>query len=384
MTRSVTRGFVFLLLLLPALAPAQTNDEAIPSGQAVSPSALPSFGAHAVPGESVVALADFFAGYLADAGDLPDFAQVGTADGQLRSISTAEAFALLARTAYLWELTGQLPSSVPIAPDRLSPPLLDAEDPTAGEFDPESGLDVSTQHFLAVCGDTVRWIDRLGAIPTAVWVDGVRLSAAQYLAGLAICIQYAYWEGELYDSLFLPHYSAPRSWPRLSQAYEPAPSPPLPYAEGWPSETVWPMESEAAPGVDPWEEPTWEQEALQYEPLVPLSDLAAVEQEPPSRPEFALYPEPGSTLSGVVDLVVSYSGPTERFVIFEIDGRSRIIRNFPPYGYRWDTSGLKPGTHTVRVQILGEDGALLIDQVSAFTIVPPGGGPPDAEPLDDL
>ncbi len=383
MTRSATLGSLLFLLLLPALSSAQTSGEYAAAEQALPASGLPGFDTRTVPGESVVALADFIVGYLADAGDLPELAQVGTTRGQLRSVSMAEAFALLARTAYLWQTAGELPASVPISPDEVSSPVLDREDLAAGEFDPEGGVEVLTTYFLAVCGDTVRWVDRLGVIPTAVWVDGTRLSATQYLAGLAICIQYAYWEGELYDSVFLPDYSPPQSWLPV-QVPEPTPSAAEFYASGEPNERApsWGTADTAA--ALPSQEQTWEERDLWNQPLAPLSNLPAPGAASAASPEFVIYPEPGSTLSGIADLVVSYRGPRERFVMFEIDGRSRIITNFPPYSYRWDTSDLKPGTHTVRVQVLGDDEMILVDQVSAFTVMPPAAGSPQPEPPDDL
>jgi hypothetical protein len=70
-----------------------------------------------------------------------------------------------------------------------------------------------------------------------------------------------------------------------------------------------------------------------------------------------------------VDLVASYAGPPERFVIFTLDARNEVIRNFPPYSYRWDTHGLEPGIHTVRVQVLGADDKVLADQTTAYLVV---------------
>jgi hypothetical protein len=264
--------------------------------------------------------------------------------------------------------------------------VLEPEDLPAGGFDAEAGEEVLTEQFLAVCGDTVRWIDRLGVIPTAVWVDGVRLSAAQYLAGLAICIQYAYWEGELYETMFLPAYDPPQAW---------APAGALGSGREWvdiagDEDDEWlgaslpPAGSTLAEADLPSEDWQWGQYEDEGEPLAPLSLPPGIAAAPRGIPEIVLYPEPGATVGGVVDLVVSYMGPEERFVILDIDGRSRIIKNFPPYGHRWDTSELKPGTHTVRVQILGEADILLIDQVSAFEVVPAGAVSSGRRLVDDL
>ena len=85
-----------------------------------------------------------------------------------------------------------------------------------------------------------------------------------------------------------------------------------------------------------------------------------------------------------MDLVASYLGPPPRFVVFAIDGAMRAIVNFPPYSFRWDTSALQPGPHTVRIQVLGEEDAILTDQLCGFTVVLPEPKRPEQTFVDDL
>ena len=331
---------------------------------------LPDFSSRTVPGEAVVDLADFICGYVSDVGYLPDFTQVQTADGGLRRISAAEAFILLARTAHLWEALGALPETVPLAPDELRPPLIDAEDVPDWNIDLSEGREVPTDQFLANVGETVRWVDRLHAIPTAVWVNGERLSAAEYLAGLAICIQHAYWEGTLYDSLFLPWYGSPHSWVgiRMEQS----------------GDTVAALSAED----ESWEETDaewfdWaEAEEEGSAPLLVVEPAEALPPPPP--PHLTVFPRSGSVVSGKVDLVAGYVGPAPRFVVFAVDGATRAIVNVPPYSFRWDASGAAPGPHTVRVQVLGEGDAVLAEQFCGFSVVPPESALSDQDLVDDL
>ena len=96
-------------------------------------------------------------------------------------------------------------------------------------------------------------------------------------------------------------------------------------------------------------------------------------------PMLTVIPEPGDTVSGIVDMVVSYSGPPAKFVIFTFDAKGEVMMNTPPYSSRWDTSKLEPGTHQVRIQVLGEDEGVLVDQTSAYTVVAPAPKkPPEA------
>jgi hypothetical protein len=221
-------------------------------------------------------------------------------------------------------------------------------------------------------------IDRLQILPTSVYVDGQRLSAAEYLAGLAICVGYAYWEGELYDFIVLPAYAPPYSWVSESAYTE--------YAEaGTDEEPAEAYESEWGP-EEPYseEEGQWPSaETILPQPRLPLSGAPqAVPTQ--AEPRLTVYPEPGSTVSGIVDVVVSYVGPPAQFVVLTIDSQSDVIMNFPPYGYRWDTRGLEPGLHSVRVEVLGQEGFVLADQVSAFFVVPPESEAPEFDMRDDL
>jgi len=378
MIRLAALGFVLLLLPLSSLCLAQTTGEQ----QAVPDWNLPDFSSRNVTGESVVDLADFISGYLAETGGPPDFAQVQTTDGRLRRISLAHVFALLARTAYLWQATAELPATVPIAPDAVAPPVLDAEDYPTGSA--ETYREISTDQFLAQCAATIRWIDRLQVIPTAVWVEGERLSAVEYLAGLAICIQYAYWEGGLYDYLQLPTYSPPSSW---TEDVAPAPTTAsLPSSEDeWSIEESLYEESDWTAETEAYEEPYWEEESAQLESSVTPWLAPAPEERPVQRPQLTLYPEPGSTVSGVVDLVAAYRGPPAGFVTFDIDAKSQVIMNYPPYSCRWDTSDVAPGTHTVRIQVLADTEVVLLDQVSAFEVIAaPTSEEPPGQLEDDL
>jgi hypothetical protein len=338
------------------------------------------FSGRTVPGEGVVDLADFVSGYLADSGTIPDFMQVQTADGALRRISAAEAFILFARTAHLWETMGGLPETIPLAPDSVSAPLLDPEDLPVGEVDLGEGRVIATDEFLAQCGPTVRWVDRLHTVPTAVTFAGERLSAADYMAGLAVCIQYAYWYGGLEETLFLPWYGPPQSWVRL-------------YVEqfgGLPAATSEGEAVSAEAAGEAWEEPLLEETgwegAAEQGALPPAQTWAPAAPAPAyaAPPELTLFPRSGSTVSGKVDLVASYTGPPARFVTIAIDGATRAVMNLPPYSYRWDTSALARGPHTVRIQVYGDGERVLVDQLCGYTVAAPEPKAQEEEFVDDL
>lgn len=366
MFRTMALGLVLalsLVLALPGLAQVPGSEALVEPEEAGLD--LPPFAGHNVSGDSVVELADFISSYLAETGTMPDWAQVRTTAGTLRSVSASEVFTLLVRTTYLWRALGDLPERIPIAPESVSGPVIELQDVPEEYVDLETGQEVLTESFLQQCEATVHWIDRLQVIPTAVWMDGERLSAMQYLAGLAICIQHAYYEGDLYEFLFLPRYAPPESWRgNVSAAAASFSLVEVPGVEEEAGSEV----ASAAGAVPPW--------------TMALAAPAVVATH--SRPEIALFPEPGSELSGVVDMAVSYSGPMASFVTLSVDGHTRFITNFPPYGFRWDTTTVPAGTHTVRVRVYGSENRLLVDQISAFTIAVPGADQLRDEPANDL
>lgn len=379
MNRLQALGVTLILLIVPSMCFAQAPTAFGDLGQSEAEAQLPDLASRTVPGEAVVDLADFIAEYLSETGRVPDLLQVETAAGALRTMSAVEAFVLLARTTYLWQFNGSLPETVPIAPDMVSLPVLDPEDVVAPPRDPEAGREISTDAFLAQCPAVVRWVDRLQVVPTAVWVDGERLSAAEFLAGLAICVSYAYWEGQLYDSLFLPVYAPAQSWIVDVEPVDEVES-------AFPAEDLW-VEDVAAEPAEDSSGTYWEEEGFfEEEAEAPRAPLYGPAEEPvyQGRPTLTVYPDPGASVSGIVDVIASYSGPQERFVIFVFDTNAEVMMNFPPYGYRWDTTSLEPGVHTVRVQVLGDEDAVLADQTSAFVVTAPDLPATPADPSDDL
>jgi hypothetical protein len=355
MCRLALIGLALAFTLVASASMAQTPGAAQPGQELTSAPPLPAPSDREASGEAVVDLADFICGVLGDSGLVPDYAQARTADGGLRRLSAAEVFALLARTAYLWDTTGSLPASVPIAPEGVASPQLEAEDVPQGEFDPQSGRQIPTDQFLTQCGQALRWVDRLKAIPTAVWVNGERLSAAEYLAGLAVCIQYAYWQGNLEDSVFLPKYIPPQTWLRgvtRAAATE---------AQAQTGETQQGVES-ATGAAGAGEAATQE--------VAPLG-LQGEEAAPSESPMLTLLPADRARVSGKVDVLAVYTGPPAGFVIFGIDGVTRAIQNYEPYSYQWDATGASPGPHTLRVRVFDEEGNVLIDQVGLVTVVAP-------------
>ena len=228
----------FLLLALLALgvparaqeatAPADSGD---PSGYAaeLSPE-QPSEEAAETVTVSTTALSELvhaISSRLSEDGTLPEWGRIPLSDGDRARLSAADVFVVLTRAAETWYEEKKLPASISVQLGATDPPLLDAPDYPTPTVDLEKGRAVKADQFLSFAGETLRWVVKFHRLPTAVWVGGERLSAAEYLAGLAICLDYASTQGQLGESLFLPAYSPPLLGPthRFREEREPGPRP---------------------------------------------------------------------------------------------------------------------------------------------------------------
>ena len=345
---------LILLILLVALSlslaalPVRAQDDGVYSDEtpAVEEQATPEeteVTSISVSGRAVVDLAQSVSNLLGDLGAIPDWGQVVTSNGRQR-ISAADAFVLLNRTIYRWDTDGEMPQTVSISLGAVSPPVLDPQDFPDAAPDLETGREIPTDLFLSQAGECLHWTDQFQVIPTAVWVNGARLSAAEYLAGLAICLEYSYFSGKLEDTIFLPDYSPPPAWVEHTELL------------------VGSVEGESVEGEG--EAPATESGMMP--PLIPEDATPRL-----VTPKLTLLPAPGSKVSGVVDLVVGYSGPPAEFVTFGVDGQTRAITNAPPYGYRWYVTKLKPGKHEVTVKAYGEHTVEIVAQVSPYAVIAP-------------
>lgn len=352
MIRLGVLGLLFLASFSLPLAHAQVPGLEAPAEEVAYAELLPAGGGSQIPGEYVVELADFIASYLVDSNTAPDWAQVRASDGSLQRISITDAFSLLARTAYLWQALGHLPDYVPIAPADLRAPVIDAHDVVTSVDDQSVARQIPTDQFLAQCAPTVQWIDRLRIVPTAVWVDGERLSSTEYLAGLAVCIQYGYYQGELDPYLLLARYGPPLAWAQNAAR---------------------------APAGGALASPT----SLRPAPVPAEPSPVETAEEFPA-PRLTLFPEPGSELRGIVNLVAVYEGPPASFVVFYIDGIKRSITNLPPYSLRWNTTEIPPGPHSVQVNVLGGGEEVLTSLLGGFVVAGEEPEPSAVESSDEF
>lgn len=308
-----------------------------------------------VTGVSVAEMAGFIVSVLEESGAVPDWLQAKTAEGRVRRLSATDGFVALARTMRQWDVDGRLPESVPVAVGAVSAPVLAVSDlPAAidGEAEPRV---VPTDLFVAQSAEVIRRLGQFRMVPAAVWVDRDRLAAQDYMAGIAIAIDYAYRNHRVEPAIAIPRFLPPPAWAAHTESFAEYVEEEVVEGEGAIPEEVYP------------------------ESGAPELTVPAEAFPPPVEPTLSLLPEAKAPVTGVVDLAVSYVGPTPKFVTFLVDQRAKAIMNTSPYSYHWDTSRLAPGEHRVTVRVLGDNGMELASVEATYTVAAPAPPPAEAE-----
>ena len=338
---------LFLFLLGLGVSPVwaqydedRTSDQPVALEEEEAMEEEPAPATLAITGASVVALAKSLVTSFGATGAVPDWGQVRTAGGSQR-ISATDVFVVLLRTAQRWDAEGALPATVPLDLGAVSPPRLDPEDLEVGGTAEKAPREIQTELFLGQTGDVMRFLEEGEMVPTAVWVNGERLSAAEYLSGLAICIDYAHTQGTLEDTLYVAHLTPPQVWIRHTEL--------LMQSDQLADEATSDTEETGA--------------------AVPL--LAAPTVAPrPVKPALSIFPKTGARVSGVVDLVVNYTGPAGVYVAFEVDGKAKGVTNAPPFGFHWDTAPYAPGKHQLVVRAQTGGGMEIVSQTATYVVAP--------------
>jgi len=102
---------------------------------------------------------------------------------------------------------------------------------------------------------------------------------------------------------------------------------------------------------------------------IPSADLSA--------PVRISYPRRGSIVSGVVPIRVSLSSDLLRqkpYVTFFIDKEFKVLRNYPPYEYNWDTTQAADGSHLLEAWTLLDGDREPTKTRPVYVLVNNGGG----------
>jgi len=261
----------------------------------------------------VLRVADAVARALATTRRIPAADVVTLSDGNTLALSAARVFVLLTRFLGNGYEQGVTPEYAPVPPEMAGP--LTSPEATTGAAGESV---ISTADLLAQARPTADVAESTANLPSAVWVEGLRLTPAQYMGALATVLQHAASAGEVPQRVSVGNYLPPLDWTstptpgRAPVAPQPRVAPPV-----------------GAPVSAPPTEPA----------------PAAAE---PTEPKITVHVPVKPPLSGEVALTVEYEGPPA-FIRVSIDGNARAVSNMVHFTYLWDTRLEPDGSHTLRV-----------------------------------
>jgi len=249
-------------------------------------------------------------------GALPDTFQFGLSNGNSMSISAAQALGLLAEAGEA--IRKGTSSELALCSAKVGAPVS-----TTGKSSGASARSLATGDLLTECSVLLDFTEALGALPSAIWVSGKKLSMPEFLTAIATAIQYLSRSGKLPDQVEIIPCSPPASW-------QPA---------------------QAAADYSPSAVPTYQMTTKASSPTLKLSH------------------KDGAKLSGKINIVATLkSAATETVVVsFLLDGQLKTLTNWAPYSFQLDTDAIAPGKH--RLAAMAEDASGKILASKEITII---------------
>lgn len=91
-------------------------------------------------------------------------------------------------------------------------------------------------------------------------------------------------------------------------------------------------------------------------------------------PVYLTSPKGNDTVQGLVDIKVGFKDDLKNaYVSFFVDDDFKILKNFAPYTYSWDTTGVTNGWHEVQAWVVDEANATFKTQKMRLFVNNPGG-----------
>ncbi|UCH34669.1 MAG: hypothetical protein JSV65_19475 [Armatimonadota bacterium] len=341
-TRPRVPAVTVLVLALSVLTAYRIAAQAPRSTQPAVPMDVEPFQTVVIEANEVLRVADVVARGLARDGRIPTGAAVTLSDGRREPLSAARVFVLLARFLGNGYEDGMTPESAPLPPQTIGP--LERTDQTS---DVRQEQVISAADLLAQARPTADIAEGTGHLPSGVWIEGVRLTPAQFMGALATLLQHAAYTGEVPEQVAVAWCLPPLGW-------ETAPAAPADRAPA-PGTGSSSAASEGGDGAAPAQGV-----------MPPETDTSSTAQDSEFEspvPQLFLYLSAEEKLSGEQVLTVEYQGPA-LFIRLTIDGVRKAVSNMSHFTYLWDTRLERDGKHTIEVTAVDQHGEEL-DRVEA-------------------
>jgi len=100
-------------------------------------------------------------------------------------------------------------------------------------------------------------------------------------------------------------------------------------------------------------------------------------------PVFFVSPKPDITTQGVIDIKVGFKNQLKNvYVSFFVNDEFKILKNFPPYTYRWDTMTVANGWHEVQAWVVDDASASFKTEKLRIFVDNPGGRTKRQDPVE--
>jgi len=254
---------------------------------------------------------------LIESGRLPDQVSMAAAAGGETTLSAGQALLVFAEALGGLTGAGRLPEVIEVAGHGTAGLIgVPHESPNAGAV-------VGVAALGQQCRALSEMSRRLGGLPLAVWVDGRRLTVAEFAGTLVVALSESGGRGQLPARIIIAQTMPPPAWTNEAGA-------------GWRITVTRRLEGEG--------------EEVGTNPARPASGAPSRPQPQPRALTLSL--AEGATVSGGI-VVRADLWPEPRMLALFIDGRQRGLLNFRPYQFPINTRTLDNGPHQIRVEAYG-------------------------------
>jgi len=259
-------------------------------------------------------------------GAIPDRIYIRRPQGGSTRMTSDDALVFFCRLLADWHESGALPQRIELPRRAYRSRRTPAVAPYKATDEP-GAPSVKTESLARQCRAMVELVGRLRDLPQAVWVDGERISSAQFFGTVLACLAAAARDKRLPEKATVPSWRGPERWPALE---------PLPSAEA------------------------------------PVRDWSLPARG--GRAAITLQPDPKQPVGGTVTLTVSYPVRGANIEVL-LDGTRKWMSNRSPFSFTWDTRTVPNGPHTMTMRAGLQDGSAQTNLERTFTVANPSPSP---------
>lgn len=264
---------------------------------------------------------------VAEQRPIPDSFQVTGPDGKALKLTAAQGLGLLAAAAESI-VQGKL-APLP-RPQDLGTPLNTEDQPARS-----APVTILAQALLNEARPLQDFAAAMGAFPSAIWIGGERLNAAEFMQGIASIVKFQDESGHLPRRVRIVPCEAPSAW----------------------TLGLKPTNGNSAPVKGPMSVPPLE---------VTPTNLAAANRDAAA---LSIFPGDGAEVDQQGEIVAALASNAEKIAIFfYVDGRLRGMSNWSPFTFHLGGSQVTPGPHRIKIRAENGEGKVIASREISVTV----------------